>query len=212
VSPSLRRSPLIYLSRSLVFRHKLNSSGVSVYNGSLGGQMQTGPQVGWDVLTVDVHYDLITKLTVLFLVVSGVVLFFRAVRSIGPFWRLKTSGAMLRTGRGPSADDSQEISPTIQAAEQQFNNACSVLQIAQISVSRWSRLTLLILLLYSATEFAGLFSLISREKMTGISALSGSVANILNIWTAGLWLLVALSIADWILASRVARCREVRRS
>jgi hypothetical protein len=173
--------------------------------------MQPGPQVGWDVLTVDVHYDLITKLTVLYLVVSGIVLFFRAVSSIGQFWRLKTSGAMLRTGRGPSADDSQEISPAIRAEERQFNNACSVLQIAQTSVSRWSQLTLLILLLYSVTELAGLFSLISREKMIGISALSGTVANILNIWRAGFWLLVALSIADWILASRVARCREVQR-
>jgi len=174
--------------------------------------MQPEPQVGWDALTVNVHYDLTTKLTVLFLVASGIVLFFRAIRSIGVFWRLKTSGAVLRAGPGSSADDTRQTSSAIRAAERQFNNACSVLQIAQVSVSRWSRLTLLILLLYSATEFAGLFSLISREKMIGISALSGSIANILNMWTAGLWLVVALSIANWILASRVARCREVRQS
>ena len=168
------------------------------------------PEVGWDLLSVNVHYDLTTKLTVLFLVGSGILLFFRAIRSIRIYWRLKTSAGLLRKEAGPSADDTQETSSAIRTTERQFNNACSVLQIAQVSFSRWFRLTLLILVLYSATEFASLFSLISRERMVGISALSGSIANILNMWTAGLWLIVALSIANWILASGVARCREVR--
>ena len=167
------------------------------------------PEVGWDPLTVDVHFDLTTKLTLLFLTVSAIVFVFRAIWTIRTFWRLRTSEAALRKRPVPSAGNSLEVDPAIRAAEQQFDSACATLQMARISVSRWSRLTLLILLLYSATEFAGLFSLISRTKMTGISALSGSMANILDMWTLGLWLLVALSIANWILTSHVARCRHV---
>jgi hypothetical protein len=167
--------------------------------------------VGWDALTVDVHHDLITELTVLFLLVSGIVFIFRAIRSIGAYWRLKTSTAVLGSKPSAPAADTQETSPVIQAAQQKFDTAWSVLQIAQTSVSKWSRLTLLILLLYSATEFASLFSLISREKTIGISALSGSIADVLNMWVAGLWFLLALSIAGWILASLLMRC-DVRQS
>jgi hypothetical protein len=67
----------------------------------------------------------------------------------------------------------------------------------------WFRLTVLVLLLYSATEFAEGFRGISIQKMTGISALTGQLSEMFEMWTAGLWLLVALCIAhcslltDW---------------
>ena len=170
--------------------------------------MQAEPQVGWDITTVSVHYDLTTKLTVCFLAMSIIVLSLRSIKFLVTFWRLKTSAAVVRRGRNASTDRSEEAGPAIRHAEQQFNKARSAIEIAQISISRWSWLTFLILLLYSTTELAWLLSLISREKMIGTSALSGSLANIFNMWTVGLWFLVALSIANWILANRLEHCRE----
>jgi hypothetical protein len=75
--------------------------------------------------------------------------------------------------------------------------------LADLHLRNWFRLSVLILLVYTVTEFASLLSSISISKMIGISALSGCLANIFFMWTAGLWLLVALSIAHWIVVVRL---------
>ena len=140
-------------------------------------------QGGWDAITVDHHYDVTTKLTALYLLASAAVYVALAVKFL------------MRVGRTKKLESSQFAERT-----------------ALANVDTWARLTVLILLAYSATECADLLWLISREKMIGLSALSGSLAQILSMWTAGLWLLVSLWIANWILSGRVTRNNEARES
>lgn len=145
--------------------------------------MLLGQQVGWDATTIYIHYDLTTKLTALYLLASGLVYLALAVKF------LVTAGRTQNHGR-------------LRVAE----------RIALNNLDKWARLTVLILFAYSTTEGAGLFWSISTEKMMGISALSGDLARILSMWVGGLWLLVSIWIASWILSGRVIRSKEVRES
>jgi hypothetical protein len=72
------------------------------------------------------------------------------------------------------------------------------------------QLTVLILLAYSATEIADEFRGISISKMTGISALSGLLGQMVSMWVVALWFMVALCIASWILGDRLMRCADLR--
>jgi hypothetical protein len=96
------------------------------------------------------------------------------------------------------------------SVKQGFEVAYRGMQAALKTLRKWAQLTTLILLAYSANEFAGLLRGISAQKMTGISALSGSLALIFSMWTMALCFLAVLLIANWTLSARLTRCNDIR--
>jgi hypothetical protein len=174
-----------------------------------GEQMQTGP-AGWDLSTVDYYFDLTTKLTELYLTVSVLALVVLAICFLPELTRLRASAAALRkqmflsaSAAGPGDDGGH---PT----KQPFEVAYRRIQVALTAARKWVQLTVLVLLAYSATEFTDIRRGISSSKMIGTSAVSGSLAQIFSMWTAGLWFLAALCVASWILSDRLARSADVR--
>lgn len=149
--------------------------------------MQIDPQVGWDLASVEYRPDLITKLTAVYILVSGVVFAFRSASLIFALWRSKNARKTLPP----------------EQAEQRLTTDRGRMSVAQTSLTSWSLLSLLVLLLYTATEGADLFMLISQQKRVGASALAGSLSNILHMWEAGLWLLIAFCIGGWFLTKRL---------
>ncbi len=171
--------------------------------------MQNG-QVGWDALTVSYRIDLTTKFTVFYLIVSMLVFVVRAIRFVPILRRLRVSAALLCAPKPtPSDADAQQMHAASSAA-QQFRIARAAIQATSVELRRWAQLTALILLAYSATEIADELRRISIYKMTGISALSGSLGQVCSIWVVALWFIVVLCIANWILSERLARCGDLR--
>jgi hypothetical protein len=173
-----------------------------------GEQMQTGP-IGWDVSGADVYFDLTTKLTALYLTASAVMLLFLAIRFLPTLRRFRASAAALRTEKFISAD---ATGPDVNAhpAQRPFEVAYTRMQVALTATRNWAQLTMLILLAYSASEITDLLRGISLSKMIGTSALSGSLARIFSMWTAALWFMVVLWLANWILSDRLARSADIQ--
>lgn len=157
--------------------------------------MQTDSQVSWDPPYISYRLDLTTKLTILYLMISGLVFLFCTIKFLLTNHRLKTFRAALRK-ETPAAEQNYTT---------QLKIAYSGLQRAQTSLTKWSRSTILVLLIYSANQSADIFSFISHNRSIGISVMAGSLANLFNMWRAGLWLLLAFSTANWILTNRLKR-------
>jgi hypothetical protein len=146
---------------------------------------------GWDATTVYYYIDVTTKLTVLYLVVSVIALLSCAIRLLPMLKSLRASIATSRKQNVPNND--------------RFEPSYARVQAAVSSLRKWSQLTVLVLLAYSATELASLFTGISLSKMTGVSALAGEWAAIFSMWTFASWFLVALCLSSWFLRNRLAR-------
>jgi hypothetical protein len=170
--------------------------------------MQAGP-AGWDLSTVDYYFDLTTKLTELYLMVSVLALVVLAIRFFPTLTRLRASAAALRNQLFLSANATGPGDDGGHLAKQPFEVAYKRMQVALTALRKWVQLTVLVLLAYSATEFTDILRGIAASKMIGTSALSGSLAQIFSMWTAGLWFLVALCVVDWILSDRLARSADV---
>ena len=171
--------------------------------------MQSEP-AGWDAQSVHYSFDLTTRFTVIYLVISAVVFLVLAIRFLPTLRRLRASAALLRiqTAEQSNADSQRDNGES--PAALRFKTACAAIQVALVAVRRWVQLTVLILLAYSATEIADEFRRISISKMTGISALSGLLGQIVSMWVVALWFMVALCIASWILGDRLMRCADLR--
>jgi hypothetical protein len=144
--------------------------------------MLNGPgPVGWDITSIRQVFDLTTRLTILYLALSVIALVLFAL-----WFVFREVLAALRKIRTPEVG---------------YGRA----RVAIVELRKWAQLTALVLLAYSATEIADLLSAISASKATGISALTGSLAQIFSMWTAGLWFLAALCVLSWILSARLAR-------
>ncbi len=171
--------------------------------------MQSEP-AGWDAQSVYYSFDLTTRFTVIYLVISAVVFLVLAIRFLPTLRRLRASAALLRiqTAEQSNADSQRDNGES--PAALRFKTACAAIQVALVAVRRWVQMTVLILLAYSATEIADEFRRISISKMTGISALSGLLGQIVSMWVVALWFMVALCIASWILGDRLMRCADLR--
>ena len=169
-----------------------------------------GEPPGWDARSVNYSFDLATKFTVMYLIASAVVFLVLAIRFL-PILRLfKSSAALLRTQTAEQSDADSQRGNGESLAALRFKTARAAIQVALVAVRRWVQLTVLILLAYTATEIADEFRRISVSKMTGISALSGSLGQIVSMWVVALCFMVALCIANWILGDRLMRCADLR--
>jgi hypothetical protein len=171
--------------------------------------MQSGT-VKWDAIGEPFGLDLTTKFTALYLMASVLVFVVVAIRSLVILRRLGVSAALLRMQDTESPNTDARQSGADSSPTQQFKMAYVTIQVAVVDLRRWMQLTVLILLVYSATETADLLRGISMTKMTGISALSGSLANVATMWIFVLWLMAALWVANWILSHRLTRCAYLR--
>jgi hypothetical protein len=148
-----------------------------------GEQMLNGP-VGWDVLTIRQAFDLTTRLTILYLALSVVAL------GLFVLWFvLREVLAAVRKTRIPEVGEARA-------------------RVAIVELRKWSQLTALILLAYSAAEIADLLGFVSAAKTIGISALTGRLAQIFSMWTEGLWFVAALCVLSWILSARLTKCLD----
>jgi hypothetical protein len=169
-----------------------------------------GEPPGWDAQSVYYSFDLTTRFTVMYLVISAVVFLVLAIRFL-PILRLfKSSATLLRRQTAEHSDADSQRDKAESSATLRFKTACVAIQVALVAVRRWVQLTGLILIAYSATEIADEFRRISISKMTGISALSGLLGQIVSMWVVALWFMVALCIASWILGDRLMRCVDLR--
>ena len=146
---------------------------------------------GWDATSVYYYLDVTTKLTVLYLFVSVIALLSCAIRLLP---MLKTLRASIATSRKQNVPNNDRFEPSY-----------ARVQAAVSSLRKWSQLTVLVLLAYSATELGSLFTGISLSKMTGVSALAGEWAEIFSMWKFASWFLVALCLSSWFLSNRLAR-------
>jgi hypothetical protein len=169
-----------------------------------------GEPLGWDAIGEPFGLDLTTKFTALYLMASVLVFLVVAIRSLVILRRLQVSAALLRMQDTESSNTDPRQSSADSSPTQQFKMACATIQVAVVDLRRWTQLTVLILFAYSATETADLLTGISMTKMTGISALSGSLANVATMWMFALWLMAVLWIANWILSRRLTRCADLR--
>jgi|SRR5271170_2669425 len=169
-----------------------------------------GEPSGWDARSVNYSFDLTTKFTVMYLMASAVVFLVLAIRFLPTLRRLRASAALLRIQTAEQSDADSQRDNGESPAALRFKTACAAIQVALVAVRRWVQLTVLILLAYSATEIAAEFRRISISKMTGISALSGLLGQIVSMWVVALWFMVALCIASWILGDRLMRCADLR--
>lgn len=169
-----------------------------------------GEPPGWDARSVYYSFDLTTKFTVMYLMISAVVFLVLAIRFLPILWRFRASVVLLRTQNTLKADSDGQRVNAENPARHQFRGASASIEAALMALRRWVQLTALILVAYSATEIADLLRGISATKMTGISALSGGLAQIVSMCVVALWLIVALSIADWILSRRLMRCADLQ--
>jgi hypothetical protein len=171
--------------------------------------MQNG-QVEWDLSRVSYRNDLTTKFTALYLMVSMLVFLVQVIRFLPTLRRLRLSATVLRASiPTPSDADARQV-PAASPAAQPFRTARDAIQRTLMELRRWVQLTALILLAYSATEIADELRRISRYKMTGMSALSGSLGQIFSMWEVALWFMVVLWIANWILSGRLAHCADLQ--
>jgi hypothetical protein len=171
--------------------------------------MQGGP-VGWDLLSVDYSFDLPTKLTAMYLAASVFIFLALTIRFLPRVVRFNASVAALRAIKNlPAGAQAQEMNET-DSVKQRFEVAYRGMQAALMTLRKWTQLTMLILLAYSANELAGLLRGISAQKMIGISALSGSLTLIFSMWTVGLCFLAVLLIANWTLSARLTHCSDIR--
>jgi len=169
-----------------------------------------GEPPGWDAQSVYYSFDLTTKFTVMYLVISAVVFLVIAIRFLPTLRRLRASTTLLRIRTAEQSDADSQRGNGESPAELRFNTAYAAIQVALVAVRRWVQLTVLILLAYSATEIADEFRRISISKMTGISALSGLLGQIVSMWVVALWFLVPLCLANWLLDDRLMRCADLR--
>jgi hypothetical protein len=144
--------------------------------------MQQPVQMSWDGIYG--RLDLATKLTVLYLAASWIALPVFVIRSAIAFWQ--------------PISNLQDV------------RVSSLLQIRLRAMSRWMRLTVLILLVYSAFESLHSLGAISTGSAIGSRVIAGTMGRILSIWAVGLWLLVALWIADSIFSRRLARSNSLQ--
>jgi hypothetical protein len=168
------------------------------------------PEVGWDPLHLDYRIGLTTKLTALYLVISTLVFVISAIRFLRVLAQFRTSVATLRAPDIRSRDIEGQDIEAAAAPRRRFEMARLSIQVALTNLRKWTKLTLLILLGYSTTEIADLLRGMSLRKMTGISALSGSLESIFTMWSLAAWFLAALCIASWILSDRLARSTDVQ--
>jgi hypothetical protein len=157
----------------------------------------------WDALTVYYYIDLTTKLTVLYLAVSVLALIVFAIRLLPTVRNLRA----LASSREQNDLPDESVSPGVQSFRSlpvSLGPTCDRIQAAVMSLQKWSRLTVLVLLAYSATEFSSLFRGISLNKMAGVGALTGAWAELFSMWTFAFWFLVALCLASWFLSVRLA--------
>jgi hypothetical protein len=166
-------------------------------------------QVGWDISSVDYYIDGTTKFTALYLAVSIVAFAVLAIRFLPALARFRVALAALRS-RCTSASAEDSKANAVKALQRQLEKARYGFEVRLTGLRQWAKLTLLVLLAYSAVEIAALFREISFQRKTGISALSGSVANIFALWSPALWFLAALCVAEWILSRQLARSTDVR--
>ena len=117
--------------------------------------------------------------------------------------------AAIRIQSDPPNDTVSPGAQSVRSSLSAFECTSVRVQAAIISLHKWSRLTVLVLLAYSVTELTSLFRGISLTKMTGISALTGAWAQIFSMWTFALWFLAALCTANWFLSGCLARYDDV---
>jgi hypothetical protein len=158
-----------------------------------------------ELQSVNHPLDLTSKLAVIYLMISALVFLVLAIRFLPILRQLRASVTVLRTENTQTAHaDGQHVNAE-NPARHQFRGASAAIEAALLALRKWIQLTALVLLAYSATEIADLLRGISLNKMIGISALSGSLAQIALMWMFAFWLMVALWIAHWILSHGLTR-------
>jgi|SRR5580698_2131223 hypothetical protein len=169
--------------------------------------MPEGPP-SWDVATMYSPTDLTSKFAVLYLFVSVIGL---ATRT---FVFLPT---VIRFGQAVAAAKSRYTSSTKPSTmEGERDEAAAIeadylrLQAAIARLRKWAQQTVLVILVFTATELTDLFRGIALTKMTGVSALAGTWFHVFSLWVPALWFITALCVASWILNARLARSGFVR--
>ena len=168
------------------------------------------PQVGWDLTTVYYRPDHPLQLTVLYLAVSILVFIVLAIRFFLILARFRKALAALRAHSPRSSESKDQDAGAADSAASRFRAARRSIHVALTTLRSWTRLTIWILLAYSATEIAALLRIISDTKVIGRSALSGALAQVFTIWSLALCFLAALSSMAWILSHHLARTADLR--
>ena len=126
---------------------------------------------GWDPPRLHYPFDLTTKFTVLYLVISPVIFVVLTIRFLPMLWRLSSSVALLRAQHAKSSHRDSQHNSGDSRATRRYNTARAPIQVALAEMRRWVQLTVLILLADSATEIADELRGISMYKLPGVSPL-----------------------------------------
>lgn len=160
------------------------------------------PSPSWDPYYIDAYFDLSTKVAVLYLFVSAIAFVVLAIRFVPVLRRLGVAETVRRVsvvGAPTSETASQETLDEAHPTEWER------VRIATINLRKWAQLTTLIMLAFTANELTDMFSGIASSKMTGVSAISGTLAHIFSLWAPAIWFVAALCLASWLLKYRSAR-------
>jgi hypothetical protein len=125
------------------------------------------PAPSWDLSQMNPAVDVTTKIAVLYLFVSVVTLIISSLRFLPTLIRFRAATKSLSANFASATSSIATENDAVKKSSAVLQTASARMQSATIDLRKWSQLTLLVMLTFTANEFRNVFDGISVSKTVG---------------------------------------------